>query len=437
MTAFVPPIQQHFLANGLKVVGLEYGRVPWVSLILMVKRGAETDPPGKAGQADWTAEYLTLGTARRSQLELARDVESLGASLESRANWDATYISLDGLAEDFATLMATLAEIVQTPVFPAGELPLLRERRRAELAQALDDPRELAARAFTRLFFQGAPYGHAIRGEADSLDALARDHLTDHYRREFTPAVATLVAVGMASFARVVEAATQHWAGWQGAAAASPPYTAAASRVAAPGVYLLDRPELTQSEIRVGCLGLPRSHPDFLAVRLMNYILGEGGFSSRLMGRIRAEMGLTYGIRSRFSFRRAPGPFTVATFTPAQHTATVVQEIARVIREVQENGVTAQELADAQSYFAGNFPLRLETTRALARQVVAVDLYDLGLEYLNRYVDAIRQVTLDQVQDAARRHLHPEALVSLVVGPAGRCREELAALGPVHPFDEI
>jgi len=437
MTRLVPAMEQIWLANGLKVVSLEYGRVPWVSLIFMVKRGAETDPPDKPGVADWTAEYLTLGTARRRQLELARDVESLGATLESRANWDATFISLDGLAEDFPELMATLAEVVQTPLFPPEEFPLLVERRRAELAQVLDDPRELASRTFTRLFFGGAPYGHAIRGEPESLDRLTLQDLTGHYGREFTPAAATLVVVGMAPRSLVEDEAERHWAAWTGGGPPSPAYAEPPDRPGTPGIYLLNRPELTQSEIRAGFLGPPRAHPDFFAVRLMNYILGEGGFSSRLMGRIRAELGLTYGIRSLFSFRRAPGPFTVSTFTPARHTATVVQEIGAVLRQVQKSGVTAQELADARSFYVGNFPLRLETTRALARQVVAVDLYDLGLDYLNRYPDAMEAVTLAEVQAAAREHLHPEALATLVVGPAALCREALEAICPVNLIDEI
>jgi zinc protease len=364
-------------------------------------------------------------------------VESLGATLESRANWDATYIGIDGLAEDFGELMATLAEVVQTPAFPETEITLLRERRRAELAQVLDDPRELASRAFTRLFFQGAPYGHAVRGEPQSLDAIALTDLKAHYRREFNPAAATLVVVGMMPFARTLEEAGRHWGAWQGAGDATPPYTGAPERTSPPVIYLLDRPELTQSEIRMGCLGLPRATPDFFPVRLMNYVLGDGGFSSRLMGRIRAEMGLTYGIRSRFSFRRAPGPFTVSTFTPAGHTATVVKEIAQVIREVQDSGVTAQELADAQSYYMGSYPLRLETTRALARQVVAVDLHNLGRDYLNRYSEAIGAVTLDAVHEAGRRHLHPEALVTLVVGPAAQCREALEGLGRMELIDKI
>uniref|UniRef100_A0A7C5AM51 Insulinase family protein n=1 Tax=Desulfobacca acetoxidans TaxID=60893 RepID=A0A7C5AM51_9BACT len=437
MAEYIPPLYQETLANGLNLLGVEYSRVPWVSLTFMVKRGAECDPPDKAGVADWTAEFLTLGTARRSQRQLAEDVEALGARLKARAGWDATYISLEGLAEDFTALMTLLAEVVQTPRFPEEEFPLLRERRRAELAQVLDDPRELATRYFQRLFFQGAPYGHAVRGEPESLEAITLVDLVAHYGREYTPEAATLVVVGMVPREQVVQEAGRTWGGWRGGGPASPTYTAAPSRTCPPGLYLLDRPELAQSEIRLGHLGVPRQHSDFFPLRLVNYILGEGGFSSRLMLRIRSELGLTYGIRSRFHFRRAPGPFTVATFTPAENTGRVVREIQAVMQEVKENGVTLQELTEAQSYYVGHFPLSLETPWALARQIATIDLHELGWDYLCRYCEQIKGVTLGAAAQAAKAHLQPEALVTLVVGPAAKISQDLGELAPVIQVGEI
>ena len=437
MAGYIPEIYRAGLPGGLSLLGVEYDRVPWVSLTFMAKRGAETDPPGKGGVADWTAEYLTLGTTRRSQLQLAQEIESLGANLQARGNWDVTLITLEGLAEDFSELMASLAEVVQTPSFPPEEFPWLRERRRAELAQILDDPRELASRRFYRLFFGDAPYGQAVRGEPGSLAAIQPNDLTDYYQREFTPAAATLVVVGLVPFDRVEEEIKRQWSAWRGGGPASPPYAGVPAQLCPPGLYLLDRPELTQSEIRMGYLGLPRSHPDYFPLRLVNYILGEGGFSSRLMTRIRSDLGLTYGIRSSFQFRRAPGPFLVSTFTPAQHTAQVVQEVKAVIEEVRRRGVTPQELAEAQSYFVGHFPLGLETARGLAHRLVSLDLYDLGLDYLQRYQERISEVTIEEANRAALNHLKPEDLVTLVVGPAAQCADALRSLGPVEILGEI
>jgi zinc protease len=437
MTNFLPEIHQATLPGGMRLLGVEYDRAPWLSLTFMAKRGAETDPVDKPGVADWAAELLTLGTARRSQLQLAEDIESRGASLNARSGWDATLINLEGLAEDFSELMAILAEVVQTPGFPEDEFPLLRERRRAELVHQKDDPREMANVRYLRLFFRDSPYGHAVEGDLQRLDNLGLADLQDFYRREFIPATATLVVVGMMAFERVKEEAARLWGAWQGGGPASPPYVAAPDRVCAPGIYLLDRPDLTQSEIRVGHLGLPRAHPDYFPLKLVNYILGEGGFSSRLMARIRSDLGFTYGIRSSFSFRRAPGPFIVSTFTPAENTAQVVQEIRSVITEVHRHGVLAQELAEAQSYYVGHFPLGLETSRGIGRQVMSIDLYDLGTDYLKNYCEQIRGVTPETAAQAAQNHLRPDHLVTLIMGPAAVCADALGALGPVKILDEI
>jgi zinc protease len=437
MADYITKIRQATLPNGMNLLGVEFARAPWLNLTFMAKRGSETDPMGKPGVADWAAELLTLGTTKRSQLQLAQDIEARGATLSGHSGYDATLISLEGLAEDFGEHLATLAEIIRTPSFPEQEFQFIRERRRAELTHQLEDPRELASLRYLRLFFGETPYGHGVPGELPSLDALSLDDLQGFYRREITPATSTLVVVGMMDFDRVTQEAGRLWGGWTGGGPASPAYTAAPDKIGAPGIYLLDRPDLTQSEIRVGHLGLPRSHPDYFPVKLMNYILGEGGFSSRLMARIRSDLGFTYGIRSSFSFRRAPGPFVVSTFTAAANTAAVVKEIQAVIREVRDQGVTSQELSEAQSYYVGHFPLGLETPRGISRQVLSIDLYDLGRDYLQGYCDQIRQVTLETAAQAAQSHLQPENLVTLVMGPAAQCAEALRELGPVEKLNGI
>jgi zinc protease len=437
MASYIPEIHQVTLSNGLTLLGVEFGRAPWFSLSFMAKRGSETDPPGKPGVADWALELLTLATASRSQLQLAQDIEARGATLSGSSGFDASLISLEGLAEDFQEHLATLTEIIRTPAFPEDEFLLIRERRRAELTHQLEDPRELANLRFQRLFFGDAPYGHPVPGDLKCLDALDLADLKRFYQGEITPATSTLAVVGMLDFATVAKEAERLLGDWQGGGPASPAYTAAPAKISSPGIYLLDRPDLTQSEIRVGHLGLPRAHPDYFPVKLMNYILGEGGFSSRLMTRIRSDLGFTYGIRSSFAFRRAPGPFIVSTFTPAANTAAVVKEIKAVIQEVRDKGITSRELEEAQSYYVGHFPLGLETPRGVSRQVLAIDLYGLGRDYLRRYCEQIRGVALKSVAQAAQDHLHPDALVTLAMGPAALCAEALKELGPVQKINEI
>ena len=430
--AFLPQIYTHGLPNRLKVVGMEYTRTPWVSITYMAKRGAETDPPGKSGTADCLAECLTLGTKQKDQLELALTIEGRGAMLKAHGTWDHTLITLEGLAEDFSELMALLAEIVLEPGFPEQEFLFLQERRKAELIHYLDDPRELANRTYVPLFFGASPYGHPVDGSPDSMAALDLSDLKSFYDNQFHPIESTLVIVGMVPEATSLAAAERFWGGWSPASQPSPPFQEAPGNVCPAGIYLLDRPTLTQSEIRCGHLGLPRNNPDFFPLRLMNYIFGGGGFSSRLMMRIRAEKGFTYGIRSHYHLRRAPGPFIISTFTPAEHTAAVVQEIKDVMTNVKADGVTESELADAQSYFVGSFPLSLETPSGLAQQLLSIDLYNLGSDYLHLYRPRLLAVDQAAAHVAAQKYLQPEALVTLVVGPAEKCVKDLEKLGPVN-----
>ncbi len=428
---FLPDIYVHQLPNQMRVAGMEYTRAPWLTLTFMAKRGAETDPLGKGGAADCLAECLTLGSKDRDQLELALTVEGRGALLKSYGSWDHTIVSVEGLAEDYEELLTLLAEIVQTPGFPPEEFAFLQERRRAELIQAQDDPRETATRTYLPLFFGDSPYGHPPDGSPDSLAALTLNDLQMFYQHNFHPEASTLVVVGMVPESKAVAAATRLFGSWTVATPPSPPYQQGLTTPRPPGIYLLDRPSLTQSEIRCGHLGQSRSHPDYFPLRLVNYIFGGGGFSSRLMMRLRAEKGLTYGVRSQFYFRRAPGPFIISTFTPAEHTALVVQEIKQVMQEVRTDGVNAAELADAQSYYVGSFPLSLETASGLAHQLIHIDLYDLGWDYLKTYRQHITGVALAETSQVARRHLQPNDLVTLVVGPADKCLIELEKLGAV------
>jgi len=428
---FLPELYAHDLANGLQLVGLEYSRTPWVSITFLAKRGAEADPPGKGGTADCLAEILTLGTQHRDQLALALDVEGRGAMLQAHGSWDHTTITVEGLAEDFVELMALLAEIVLEPGFPEEEFLLLRERRRAELLHALDDPREVANRTYLPLFFGDSPYGHPVDGSPESLAALELEDLRSFFQNQCHPQESSLVIVGMVPEAQALATTQQFWSTWGSPHTPAPAFQDTPSTLAQPGIYLLDRPDLTQSEIRCGHLGPPRSTPDFFALRLVNYILGGGGFSSRLIMRLRAERGLTYSIRSHFHFRRAPGPFLISTFTPAEHTAEMIRGIQEVMTEVRESGGTAAELADAQSYYVGSFPLGLETPAGLAQQIKAIALYNLGLDYLKLYRPRILAVDQGAAQAAAQKYLHPAELVILVVGPASRCRTELAKIGQV------
>ena len=264
-------------------------------------------------------------------------------------------MNLEGLSEDFPELMATMAEVVQTPGFAADQFALLAERRRAELVHQQDDPREMANIRYLRLFFGDSPYGHAVPGELPRLDNIGVADLGD--RREFTPATSTLVVVGMEADARVKEEAARLWGNWTGAARPARLTLRAPECLSAPG-DLSPGPARPDPERNPGrASGDAPGPPRLLPPEAGELYPGRRRlFLPPSMARIRSDLGFTYGIRSSFSCRRAPGPFIVNTFTPAANTAQVVDEIRAVITEVHQNGVTDQELAEAQSYYVGHFP---------------------------------------------------------------------------------
>jgi zinc protease len=163
-------------------------------------------------------------------------------------------------------------------------------------------------------------------------------------------------------------------------------------------------------------LGIARSHPDFYALQVMNYILGGGGFASRLVDRIRDDLGLTYGIYSHFDAREHPGAFLIAVETQNRNANTAVRETLKEIRKIMDQGVTPAELAEAQAYLTGSFPLRMDSNGKMVRLLSTMEFYGLGLDYPERYPELIRKVTKEEVLRVARTYLHPENFLLVVVG---------------------
>ena len=313
----LPPIFSA-VRNGMKIYVVPRAGLPLVSLHLIFPYGAETDPPGKAGLTDLAAEMLTLGTRRRSAAQIASEVDGLGASLSAHAGWDATALHLQGLKEDLDRLLELLREMVAEPSFPEEEFAQLQQRRVATLVQQKDESQIVAGERFEEILFRGTPYDHPVYGTLKTVPLISRDEVQDFYRRRSLPEGSFWVLVGDVDPEDCFRRLEANFSILTPGPIQASPFNPAPPH----GIrtFLIDRPDLTQSQIRLGHLGIPPAHPDLCPFEVMNYILGGGGFSSRLMQRIRVELGLTYGIRSSLDLRRQAGPFAVATFTPTATT---------------------------------------------------------------------------------------------------------------------
>ncbi len=431
----LPEIESWILDNGLRILAAKDQNLPLVTVVLMLKKGAEADGDGKAGQADLTLEMLTLGTQKRSSHEIALDVDSLGSRLTFHAGWDASFLELEGLSEDLPSLLEIISDIVLHPTFPKPEFDELKQRRIARLIQDQDDSEIVADVQFTQLAFEGTPYGHSRRGTVDSVREISLEDLETFHDRHFSVGQCVLMVVGDIDFEGTFKGAEEFLGPLKRGSHAHDRTSFSIPKRANRKVRVVHRPDLTQSQIRIGHPGLERTNPDHHPFQVANYVLGGGGFSSRLMERVRSQKGYTYGISSSFKGRRYPGPFVISTFTPNENTSDLFWEVLEVVDGFIQGGVTSRELKEAKNFYLGSYPFRFETPGRITREILEVELYGLGLESLSEYPQRISKITGREIQTVTRRHLFPEAFSVVIVGNHDVFRDEIEKVGSVETID--
>lgn len=429
----LPAVQPRRLDNGLALKVLRQDRLPLATLALVLDAGESTVEPEEAGLAVLTGEALEGGTRRWGADALARALEGIGADLEVRTGWDATTVALTVLPERLEEALDLLAEVVRRPSFPSSEVERVRDQQRAALRQRAMNPGQVAEdEAVRRIFAQGSPFGRPLPGTVESVSQMGPEAARSFVERRYGPSSGGLVAVGDLDPERVAGAGAQAFGDWGSASGA------ASAAQGAPGdhgrrIVVVHRPGAVQSELRVGHLGVARSSPDYVPLQLFNTILG-GAFTSRLNLKLREERGFTYGVRSQFAFRRAPGPFVVSTAVGTEQTPQAVADTLEGIEALVRDGPTEEEVEAARDYLTGVFPLRFETTSQTASRLAELVVHDLPDDYHSTYRDRIREVASEEVHAAGQRVVRPEELLVLVVGDAEALEEPLRELdsGPVE-----
>jgi zinc protease len=431
-----PRFERRALANGLTLIVAPITSLPVVTVHVTVDAGATSDPPGREGLAVLTASALAEGTTSIDGAALVDRFEQLGTSLDTGADWDAAWCECTALAERLPALLTLLADVIRSPVFAEREVERLRDERVAELLQLRMEPRGLADDRFAQfLYASTARYATPAGGDDTSVQAIVRDDLSRFHATRYAPGATTVIVAGdvdVISVEALVAERFGNWTGGRNASAASPDTPS----TGAPAVHVIAKPDAPQSEIRVGHASLARSHPDYLAMFVMNAILG-GLFSSRINLNLRERHAYTYGAFSHIDARRNAGPFEVSPAVKSDVTAAAVREVLNEIDRMREAPVGEEELSLATAYLDGVFPIRFETTAAVATALANIQIFGLADDYYDRYRDAIRATTRDRVHAVARTHLHPERTQVVVVGDPAAITTSLAALdiGPVHVWD--
>ena len=423
------------LDNGLRVIVAPVRMLPVVTALLLADAGASTEPAGRDGVANLTARGLLEGTMRRDGNALTEQFERFGAGVFSGADWDTANAGVTVLRAHLEPALSLLGELVQAPSFPERDIARLRAERLADLLQMRTEPRGLADEMFARFVYDPVSrYARPEEGGSDTVSTLTRDDVRRFYMDRYRARGSTLILVGDLSVDEGLDFARRILGDWDGTSSRSVAPAEAPARTTR-AVHLVRKPDAPQSELRIGHIGLSRTHPDYFPVLVMNAVLG-GLFSSRINLNLREEHAYTYAAFSGFAWRRGAGPFVVSTAVESDVTADAAREVLSEIDRIRSAPVTADELSLATSYLGGVFPIKYETTDAIARALAALAAYDLPIDYFDTYRDAVRGVSIADVQRAAERYLHPDALQVVVVGDASEIKAPVAAMeiGPMLEY---
>lgn len=431
----LPTLKRVQLPGGLAVLLVPDRRLPLVDVQLLLKTGSIADPPDKVGLAEFTAGMLRQGTRRMSADQISETVDAAGAALGAESSYELTSVSCRARTRDLDLCLQMVADLVARPIFPAKEMAEIRDRLLSSVKQTRDDPESLASLHFDNMLYgDDHPAGRPMT-EA-SVKAITRKDLVQFHRAHFRPDAAILGVSGDIDPAATEKTIRRVWGAWR---AATPRRPATVTPVQDPPegirVLLVDKPDLSQSFFALGHAGIRRTHPDRDAVAVMNYVLGGGGFSSRLMEVVRAKGGKTYGVSSHFYRSEVDGSFVVQTFTRNAQLVDTLALVRKELARITTEPPTADELRAAKGKLAGGFPIQLKTAGALTGRLMQAQIWGLPDSEVVEYAVRVDRLAREQLARVAREQVRPRHLVAAVVGKAA----EVAPLlrDAKIPFEKI
>jgi len=421
-----PPYELQTLANGLQVVAVLHHEQPAVTMRLLIRAGTSSDPKGKLGIAHLAASLLDQGTKTKTAEQMNDEIDFIGGAMGAGAATDLTFCNMVVMKDSFEKGMRMLSELAREPAFAPAEIERQRQQMMSGLQVSLEDPEYIANSVFDRLVYGFHPYGMPNTGTPETLASLTRDDLVAFHKRYFAPNNAILAIVGDVTAEEAFATAKKVFGDWEKKDLPSEKFIQPPDPTRR--VVVVNKPDSVQTEVRVGHLGIPRTHPDYMAVNLAIRILGGEG-SNRLHQVLRTERGLTYGAQANMDTLKDTGDFEAETNTRSEATGEVLKLIVDEFWRIQRERVNERELADAKAYLTGSFPLTIETPESIAMQVVNVIFYGLPLEHLQNFRDRVNAVSVDDIQRVSQALLRPDRLSIVLVGNAAAFASQLRGIG--------
>jgi zinc protease len=408
----MPPVQRTILPNHLVLLVSEEHSLPFVTFQLLIDSGSRRDPSDQEGLAYLTAKGLLLGTSKRTVNRINEELDFMGASLNASAGRDYATLSLRILRKDLDKGVDLFIETLTQPTFPQEEIKREVEKTLAAIQSEEDDPGEVAQKEFQKILFLKGPYGHPVEGTKESLPRLKRESLLKFYRAYYHPNNCILTIVGDINADDINKKILPHLTKWSMAEIAKEPYP---PKFAEEQKTVRVNRRITQANVILGHGGIRRDNPDFYTLSVMNYILGGGGFASRLVEEIRNKRGLAYSVDSFFDAGKYPGSFEIVLQTKNSSARESISLALQQMERIRKEPVSEKELVGAKNYLIGSFPMRLDTQSKMANFLTQVEYYGLGLDYPEKYPFLIQSVTKEEVLRVAPKYLHPENYILVVV----------------------
>lgn len=424
------PHQTHFaraqeakLENGMDVIVVERRELPLLAVQMLLRSGAEVDPPERGGAADMTASLLTKGTESMSAPQIANAIESLGGTIFAGGGWNSSFAGVVVMSDKKEPAMAVLADVLLHPVFKKEELERLRKQATDSLRVDLREPGSLADYARVRVVFPEGEYAHPRTGTLETLQAIGREDVVNLYRTWYRPDNAVLLLVGDISFEGGKRTAQEYFGDWRANDGLAKPKATPLAKEWKPRHIVIDMKQAGQAAVLLAAPSLKRASPDYYSGLVANAVLGNG-FGSWLNREIRIKRGLSYGAGSNLDARRDAGQFIVSAQTKNESAAEVAKLMQVELRRLGREPAKGEELRSRKAMLTGRYARSMETNFGVAGQISSIITCDLPLNSLDKYIPSINQVTSTDIASFAREYLSkPPGLV--VVGQAPAFAESL------------
>lgn len=433
----VAPLKEGLLGNGVRLALMELNRLPLVCVnIVLPMGGSSLDAPGKSGLASLVASLVTEGSDAMNGRQFAEALDDIGASIHVAASRDALSLVVFAAKENIDKALGLAAQAIRSPALPSADFDRIKGEMIAGLRQEQGDPGRQAEKKLNLRLYPGHPYGTAA--DEASVAALTLADAESFAENRLSPQGAIIAGGGDISLPEFEAMVAKHFESWRSRKGASIASGSAPPSFDQPAqgiiIDLIDMPGSLQSSIRAGQRGITRDDPDYMALAVMNFLLGRDSIVSRLGHNLREVHGWTYGARSDLETLKLAGALTIETDVQTDATAAAVNEILKELNRLRDEEVPAAELNAIKNLMAGHFMQRQQTVQALASQASTIELYGLPADELAAYRDRVMAVTPQQIQAVARKHLRPESLQIAISGDAAKVLEGLSAIGRVREF---